>query len=324
MLAAVAGAVSISCLIIGFLIGTRARQLAASVKMAGHALKALAMLAIPAADDGDDGADDDGDEAVEEDQSAGLGDGIDDYLSYETNTGLDDHPEMVFNPILMYQIKLAKEAQRERAKLAAIEAMEGEGGVGSEYAMANDFAVKQNALAVLISVGARVTPIRAGTDGDAVAMQERRRLLKTVDVYLSKELEVDTKSDAEHTGKKGGNRNKIKTAMDVAKETEISRHGGEGLNREFQNLRFAKESRNILRDWKARDLARKGKTAEEEDEEFASSDDDGSTKKVGITRAKNKWGALSLNRNMLALLQTEFDDTEWLGEEGDADKDVAA
>jgi len=311
----VAGAAA-GCLLLGFLLGTRARQLATSLKMAGHALKALVMLSIPIADkDQDDGEADDGnEEAMEEDLPATTTE-IDDFLSYETNTGLDDHPDVYLNPILMYQIKMAKEAQRERQRLAAIEAMEGDGGEGLEYAINNEFAVKQNALAYLISMGARVTSVKQGQGGDFEAVKERRRLLKTVDIYLTKELEVDTKPDAAKGGNSKVNK-KVKSAMDVAKDSGVVRYGGDALSRHMNNIRIAKEGRNVLREWKVKDMAAKAKAGivEEEDEDMSDRDEE------EVKASMKHRGHGQLDPTMLAMLQNEFEGDEWLGEEGDGER----
>ena len=103
--------------------------------------------------------------------------------------------ETVFNPIMMYKLKLAKEEARKekiRAQLIADgydpDAMDADdaaavaGGAG---------AVRNNALFTLISAGARVTPISASQSAEAAAREDKKRQLRNIDSYLAKNMEAD-------------------------------------------------------------------------------------------------------------------------------------
>ena len=38
-------------------------------------------------------------------------------MNFDTEPTFDDHPDMFINPVLMYQIKIEREQQREKKKL---------------------------------------------------------------------------------------------------------------------------------------------------------------------------------------------------------------
>jgi hypothetical protein len=287
-------------LIIGFLLGTRARQLAASLKMVGKAMTSLT-IKIPAAASGPSiGADEDVDKEDLDDKPPDLVD----YLN-TTPTGMDDNPDLTLNPILMYQIKKAKEEAREAKRIAALA---NEGLTEDEIAerilagvdVGGDAAgVRQNALAVLVNAGARVLPVASGDGAENQLIQERRRLLRTVDVHLSKNLGIDTAKARLKQGVK-----RVKDAYDVARETSLQPVGGETALRSKANIRIAKEARNIFREWLRLHPLPPLQNDDDEDEDQDKKD----------FRARGGMGALDATQ--LAALALEFAEEEG-GEEGD-------
>ena len=103
--------IALFAMVVGFLLGTRAKQIVNAVKVSGKALISLKELlmagAAPAEDDGQADAVDDPDE--NEPEPAEL---VDKFLSTEQTYGLDDHADLIRNPVLMYQVNLAKKAAR--------------------------------------------------------------------------------------------------------------------------------------------------------------------------------------------------------------------
>lgn len=101
-------------LVIGYGLGRRKAAMASAAKMAAGAAAAAAALAKML------GASEmeayENDEA--EDEEKGKNDTEDmtqlekDYLSFDASPGLDDHPDLFINPIVMYNVKLNKEAER--------------------------------------------------------------------------------------------------------------------------------------------------------------------------------------------------------------------
>ena len=80
---------------------------------------AVCELLLKAGADEQDGADDNEAEEDEEEEEKVV-DILDRYLSTDVDYGLDDHADVVRNPILMYQVKLAKEAERLEKRRAAL------------------------------------------------------------------------------------------------------------------------------------------------------------------------------------------------------------
>ena len=114
---------------------------------------------------------------------------------------------------------------------------------------------KQSAFQILIDAGARVTSVSA-TAADAAAIQERKRQVRTVDVFLSKERGIDTaKTSVERKtstrlldAKKAGQ--PPKTAFQVSMEVHNRDHDVQWLAREMAGV--AKRSRTQMRAQKSR------------------------------------------------------------------------
>ena len=286
-------------LVLGFLLGTRSRQLVASVKMLPRAVFSLAALSIPANEDSDIG--NDNDDMTKEDEPSHKA-GIEDFLSLSSDTGFEDFADAVFNPILLYQVKLAREALREKQRAEQLESM---GSDPNTSVVLAESTSQQNALAVLVSVGARVLPVMAAEDVHSAALKEQKRQQRNIDSYLNRDMGVETRFLL--PGKKGF---RSKSAFEVANATKIVPYGGHSYERLVQNLTTAKESRNVLREW-LRKNPHKNQPPEADDNEE-------DTELMTIKRKQGLvGGGNAIDPNMLAMIAAEFDDNgiEWGGEE---------
>ena len=109
-----------------------------------------------------------------------------------------------------------------------------------EYEQANGGAGngRPNPLALLISVGARVEA--AGGDLAAgAALQERRRLMRNVDVFLNKTDGVERyKPGRPNEGMRDAHSGaRLKTAYEVARETFVTPAGGSAYRRELASIK---------------------------------------------------------------------------------------
>ena len=223
----VAAGIGVSCLLMGILIGRRCKVKDA-LKDLLDAAKAAAAKAAAAA--GDDGGDDDADAEEDDDDAAALEQLLESFLSLEWVGGLDDHPDTELNPILMYQVKKAKDEMRARKELEAkliarglepnhLDTLTDEerkafllemksdtsvkvgANVGSVNGHVRKYGASVNSTAIMMSVGARFTPTgkhgKATAEVDAAgvaakASHEIRDKLKTIDGLLSTHYEIDT------------------------------------------------------------------------------------------------------------------------------------
>ena len=109
---------------------------------------------------------------------------------------------------------------------------------------------RQNALATLVAMGARVEATAGGQDAEHARLQERKRLQRSVDAFLQKHQGVEkfqTDGVEVHAREKLGVR--IRSAHEVARETEITRVGGTAFARSVANLERAREARDRYRQW---------------------------------------------------------------------------
>lgn len=308
-------------LLVGFFLGTRARQVIASLRAVGSAMRRAITLKIPsiAAESGPTptggGDDDDKAEDEDEDVSADLLDSLMQPVDADT---LTDHPDVMYSPVLQYQIKKAKEEQRleaQRQQLLAeglsLEEVEAELAAGGGVVGGGGGMGRQNPLALLISIGARVEATRGGDSAEAAAAQARKRALRNVDAYLSRVQGIDTKHKT--AGGKGGHKRmaRVKQAHEVAAETMLHRAGGTQFVRSEANAKRAKANRLLYRRWlvvNGAQLAAFRRTS-------LSSDGDGG----GMVPRR---GGGEVDADMLAKLQAELGanggDLELGGEEDEA------
>ena len=217
----------IAGLLVGYLIGAR--------KAIFDWLRKLAAAEVKAADKGVDG--DDGENADQDDDEMGsmADDLIAGFLDGDWVTGHDDHPETEFNPIMMYQVKQAKDKMRVRKEVEAlllandltldhldnmtsaerakvIAELKTESGavkvasnVGSVAGITRKYGATVNATHILVFNGARLTPagsaVKSDANADAKKGQEVRERLRVIDSHLSSSDGIDV-GPAE--GRKGG------------------------------------------------------------------------------------------------------------------------
>jgi hypothetical protein len=241
-------------IIVGFLIGARAKQLLDVVKNVPTALVSLKELMKKAGEEEEDDT-----EKVDDDDGADLNDEDDplsNWLSVEQTYGLDDHADVCRNPIIMYHISRSKEKlrrEKRRAQMIAdgldedvvdqllADESAGGGGGGGEG--------RGSALATLIACGARVKPVGDSLSAEAEQAELRRRQARTVDTFLTKERDIDTS----RTQPKKGSGHKAKmSALEKAVATKSAPVGGEAFVREVEAAGVAKRGRILLRGLHAR------------------------------------------------------------------------
>jgi hypothetical protein len=308
--------VALFTLIIGFLIGVRAKQILQSAKKSAQAIFSLKELFRAGAEqDKDDGEAEtaDGDEDQDEEPQELL----ESFMNNEQVNGLDDHPDIVRSPIIMYQVKVAKdEARREKRKLALI--AEGMDEDDAEQMLQNEAAGglmsgggnegRQNALATLIAAGARVTAVGGGQSAEAVLADERKRMARTIDVFLEKNRGIDTTKTVKKSSS-GGQGKRLDNALEVAFKSANTPFGGDAAKRETERISMAKSGRTLLRGLHAR-REKLGLNRVKANEEEA-------VRKVGGTA-----GALLSSADQMALLAelAEEEGMEPLEGEGEDDE----
>lgn len=231
----------------------------ASVFMLKESTMPAGMDSAESTNDGEDPEDEE-EKAAREAENADF---LDEFMLHEEVTGMEDHPDLDLNPVILFQIKKAKEAQKilqQRAQLAAEGFSEAEIDERMEMNQAGGGGEggKANALAVLIAAGASFEPAAGGGDDqEKLKRTELRRKQRTVNVYLSKTLDIDTKLEPESAK---AIRNK-KTALDVANSTKLKPVGGDTYQREIRAMQFAKHSRLLFREHKRATDAQQAKQA---------------------------------------------------------------
>jgi len=102
-------------LVVGYGFGRKKATMAKAAKMAAGAAAAAAALAkmLGASEmeayENDEDKDEEKGEGDEEEKMSAL---ERDFLSFDAAPGIDDHPDLYVNPIVMYNVKLAKENER--------------------------------------------------------------------------------------------------------------------------------------------------------------------------------------------------------------------
>lgn len=244
----------IICLIIGFIIGTRARQMSEALKAVGSLLKRVPFtLQISKAEEEGkaEEVEADGDEEADVDPEEIL----DPFLS--TELGLDIHPDLVISPIMMYHIKMAKERLREQQRMAQLEEMKQQLiAEGLSEAQADERVAfeaesgtmisggKQSALAVLIQAGARVTPTGNRDSQEQTILNDMRRQKKNVEVYLSKQHDIDvTMTKPEERSKRVGLEGTRMGPLEMAVSTAKTPVGGPMARRSAEMVETARSGR---------------------------------------------------------------------------------
>ncbi len=342
----VVAAIALCMLLLGFLLGTRGRQLLQALSRLPTAARSLTVriptatisisaptvappAGVPTA--GASGAE----TAVEEPHLDRTADLLDSFFSL-ASTGLDEHTELQVNPVLLYQLKQEKLQQRKLKKLEALRLSLGESAEGlSEAELAEKLAQqelagghldaadpKPNAINILIGAGARFTSTR-NDSSEAIALNERRRLVRNVDAYLARTFQIPTRKDAKATQKRASaDKGRLRSAFEVAKETEYLPHAvHSALVRAERCTRNVQQAREVLRAWEARRRQQRVRDGLPELEALSDSDGEDGARVEGHTSAAElrRGGPRTLRRmptaGDIATLQAEFLD------EGGANED---
>jgi len=330
----VTAAVALVMLVIGFLIGTRARQLLAVSKVLGEAMRSFT-IRIPPPADSDDKGDDGGDDDQLDDDEGNLSGLVEDFLSNDTEQAFEDHPELQLNPVFLYQIRVFKEKQKEEKALEqrrllleadglsveeiAAKMIEMEDDAAAGGARTND---KQCALNVLIDAGARVTALAASGGAEAAALQDRRRQQRNIEIFLRQTRDIVTEKVKGKTRNNKGQ--KVATASEVAEATGRVRFGAGTFEREIRNVPVAKMGRGLLREWKkGRDYLRAARGEEDPEEWDEASDGEQRNKDIDDVGARRQRGGATLNQAELMKLAAELgQDMDDDDDEDDPEEDV--
>jgi len=260
VVAAIAAVLFFLGIAFGFFLGTRARQLLASLKQFGQAIRSFT-IKIPSSDaaSGAMGAASANDDEAENEDVDNKVPSIDDYMNSQLESRFDDHPDLFVNPVLLYQIKIEGDQQRELKRLAERKQLLEQEGLSAEE-LAERLAEgdgldlgrgtqQRNALQTLISVGARVEPAK-GESAEGAAAAERRRLWRNIDVYLQRAKDADTRRIKQEHGRTAKG-DKVVSPYEIAQHTQLVPAGGDDFARFSRNVRIAKEARKIYRRFKA-------------------------------------------------------------------------
>ena len=125
---------------------------------------------------------------------------ISDFLRTEVEPELDEHPELVVSPVMLYKVFLERQLERSRAAKAArrntliglgLTAEQAAEQVAEEDALGEMAHVRaKSSLKVLEEAGARLMPIQTeGTVKEAL-VKEQRRKQRNVALFLSKSHSV--------------------------------------------------------------------------------------------------------------------------------------
>jgi len=260
-------------LILGYVVGARK-----------DLMKMLNKLAAAEADaaDKDKGADGDDNEDVGGDEEAQIEGLIESFMDRDQVTGLDDHPDTEFNPIMMYQVKKVKDEMRARKQIEALLAsrdlppdhldtldpkaraellaemrsdtsVKVAGNVGSVAGKVRKYGAQQNSTAIMVGVGARFAKGGAGValDANAVAgielkkSQEARDRLRVIDMHLAATHDIDVgRESAKKRAGQMGQHGLLKNALETAKETKFKPYGGEAVRRQEEMATYASRGRS--------------------------------------------------------------------------------
>jgi len=260
-------------LLLGYLFGARDKLMQWLRKLAAPKEDAAADRGA----DGDDGADAE-DEEVEAARTEEL---LLQFMNASWTSGLDDHPNTQFNPVLNYQIGKAKAALRERRALQALLMAHGydpnhmetldeaahkklldelrEGGdvkmagtVGSVAGITRKYGATKNSTFILVQSGAtlvkssKAKSSSGSTDDKEKKMQQEvRERLKTIDQHLALIEDVDTTyADAKQRAALSAAHGGLpKSALEVARATKLQPYGGDAARRQEDMVQFAMRGR---------------------------------------------------------------------------------
>ena len=247
-------------LIIGFLLGTRAKQILATFQaIASGAWRSAFSLRIP--DDVKSSDDNDAEASLSEPPAMPVVD-IVDFLTSQTSNELDENPGLVVNPVLLHVVREAKRAEKLQAQRAAMQRRTNNTGVMLTQEEIDNLEAdmhfnrgierlpnRRRAINVLVENGARFNPVENVADAQKSAAQAARREARNIAVYFSKNHEIDI-----HATEAVRRRNYIgtwmPTAVEKASETQHAPWQGKELKRQTKNVLAARDGRTVLRQFK--------------------------------------------------------------------------
>jgi len=270
-------------LIVGFIVGRKTKKgkkakdgASASAEEITKALGAAASSELDAYEAPDEDENDDDPESLMSKLER-------EFLSMVANPGLDDHPDTEVNPIILYQVKMAKEQSRitkllekilesdapegmtlpspeevaamnpyEKAALVArlqssgVVAV-GPKSVGSVPTMTRRHAQATNSSAILVAAGAHFQLANKsvpGEDAEKTKAKELRERLRQIDQHMQNHRDIDT-SKVEVKGSKtfAGRKGVSSDAFQVAKDTKINPFGGASMMRQEMLATYAARGR---------------------------------------------------------------------------------
>jgi hypothetical protein len=222
-----------------------------------------------------------------------LSDGVAPFMDFDLNPGIDDNPQLFFNPIMEYRIKQSKEEERLRKRQAQLLLEAEEAGVEGELTV-----TKQNSLALLIAAGARFEPVSAGKDDQ---MKEARRKVKNIETFLNKHMDIDVKPVQKQAKSKEMNNKSTVTVYEKAMETAYKRHGGLMSERAVKS---AQASRNQLRDFHRRNPNFIPEPTRHPEDELQEEADEELARRGRISKVDRRGGGV--NASDLSALRAEF------------------
>ena len=202
----------------------------------------------------DDGAGEDQDEDEQEEEK--VEDIITSFLSQDVVPGLDDHPEVHVNAIMLYEVKRAQEEKRMRLLIESLllekeaaggfepgyldslsfeerqalgRSMMGKGervnvgSVGKVEGYTRTHGVNQNSMAILVNSGLSLSVAPTGDDANEAnkIAAELREKMKTIDKHLSSERDVDvTHTSNSSKAMQANGKLRIGNALQVAHATK--------------------------------------------------------------------------------------------------------
>ena len=209
-------------LIVGFIWGRFGKKALAA--LSADSMKMMPMKKMPMPDEPGEGraVRDEDNEEIDADKARSV---IAGFLDNTMTPGIDDNPDAEFNPVWDYKIR----KQKEKERLEFRQKMAEDAGISiDEWDEDNDvnFAGARNALATLISAGARVTGVHSAQDAKALAAKEARRKMKSIETFLSKQMDVEVAQVRKEKGKRM-EANRVLDVYEKAMSTKKDRADGE-------------------------------------------------------------------------------------------------
>ena len=225
---------------------------------------------------------DQGEQDEDEKKEENVEDILTSFLSQDAVPGLDDHPEVHVNAIMLYEVKRVQEEKRMRLlieslllekeaaggfepgylnslsaeeRLALGRSMMGQGAtvstgsVGRVEGFTRTHGASQNSMAILVNSGLTLSVAQSGDEASEAnkIAAELREKMKTIDKHLSTERDVDVT----HTGKgerKGvqvSGKLRIGNALQMAQSTKYKPHAEVQTALRFEEVQeFAQRGRS--------------------------------------------------------------------------------